>query len=39
VVKYFDKTIPFIFKAAGKWLQSGKRGKGTGTPALVKRYT
>ena len=38
MVKYFDETIPEIFKAAGKWLQSGKRGKDSETTALVRLF-
>tara|TARA_Y100001970_G_C14242759_1_gene865963 strand:+ start:1479 stop:1595 length:117 start_codon:yes stop_codon:yes gene_type:complete len=35
-VKPFDEPIDKIFKAAGKWLQSGKRGKDAEMRALVR---
>jgi len=38
-VKLFDEPFLWVVKAAGKWLQSGKRGEDTETPALVRRYT
>jgi len=37
-VRPFDEPIDKIFKAAGKWLQSGKRGEDAETIALVRLF-